>query len=105
MDERQYSSLFASLLEIEEVLQLWKCPRIVLFLDAPAEVLRQRVLQRFGNLRPPEVEWFERLRARFVEIRNLFPNAVTASTVDLSPEQVIARARSLLAVGSENSEA
>jgi deoxyadenosine/deoxycytidine kinase len=96
MTEAQYVSLLERLLKIEEKLQRWQCPRMVLLLDAPAGVLRQRILQRWGKSRTPPLEWFERVRNHFVQFLTYFPNANVVSTVDLSPEQVIARARLLI---------
>src|SRR6185503_10805791 len=96
MTEMQYASLLERLLQIEETLLRWRCPRTVLCLDAPAEVLHRRVAQRCGESRTPPITWFERVRARLLDIFARFPNALAVSTVDLSPEQVISRARLLV---------
>lgn len=96
MTKAQYASLLERLLKIEEKLHDWTCPRIVLFLDAPADVLRQRILKRWGTSHTPPLKWFDRVRNHFVQLFTCFPNAITASTVELSPEQVISRARALI---------
>lgn len=98
----QYALLLDRLLKIEEKLGDWKCPRTVLFLDAPADVLRQRILQRYGKSRTPPLKWFERVRNQFVKLFTSFPNAIAVSTVNLSPEQVIARAKSLVERNTED---
>jgi thymidylate kinase len=96
MTEKQYTSLLERLLKIEEDLQRWRCPRTVLLLDAPADVLRHRVFQRWGKSRTPPLKWFERVRNHFVALFTCFPNAIVVSTVNFSAEQVIARAKSLI---------
>lgn len=96
MTKAQYNSLLERLLKIEGELQNWTSPRTVLFLDAPADVLRHRVLRRWGKSHTPPLKWFDRLRNHFVQLFTCFPNAITASTVELSPEQVISRARALI---------
>jgi len=96
ISKAQYSSLLRRLLKIEEKLQNWKCPRTVLFLDAPADVLHQRVLQRSGKTHTPPLKWFDRVRNHFLELLPHFPNAIIASTVELSPQQIISRARGLI---------
>jgi deoxyadenosine/deoxycytidine kinase len=96
MTEEQYASLLERLLKIEEKLQDWRCPRTVLLLDAPADVLRQRIFQRWGRSRTPPLNWFKRVRNHFVQLFTYFPNAIVVSTVNLSSEQVIARAKSLI---------
>jgi deoxyadenosine/deoxycytidine kinase len=105
MTEEQYISLLERLLKIEEKLDDWRCPRTVLFLDAPADVLRQRILQRWGKWRTPRLKWFERVRNQFVKLFVCFPNAMAISTASLSPEQVIARAKSLIERRTEGSQA
>jgi deoxyadenosine/deoxycytidine kinase len=94
--DAQYVSLMGRLLKIEGKLQSWRCPRTVLLLDAPADVLCQRVFQRWGKSRTPPLEWFERVRDHFVRLFRCFPNTIVVSTVKLSSDQVIARARSLI---------
>lgn len=105
ISEAEYNLLFQHTLKIEQSLQRWKSPRAVLFLDAPAEVLRQRVLQRWGKSRTPTVKWFDRIRNHFTKLFTHFPNATTASTVDMSPEQVIALAKSLIENQIQNTQA
>jgi deoxyadenosine/deoxycytidine kinase len=92
----QYESLFNRLLKIEKTLHGWKCPRTVLFLDAPAEVLYHRALKRSGKTLTPPLEWFERVRSHFVQLFTCFPNAFTISTARNSPEQVVAKAKALI---------
>ncbi len=96
MTPAQYERLIKQLLEIEETLKNWGSPRIVLLLDAPAEVLRQRILRRSGKALTPPLKWFERVRDYFFQVLPNFPNAFTISTDRLSPEQVAAKARMLL---------
>jgi len=105
MTEVQYNSLLERLLKIEEKLHDWRCPRTVLFLDAPADVLRQRILQRWGKLRTPPLKWFERARNHFVKLFTCFPNAIAASTVELSPEQVVSRAEGLIKSRAKGAQA
>jgi deoxyadenosine/deoxycytidine kinase len=101
MTGEQYDSLLERLLRIEHKLHGWKCPRTVLFLDAPAGVLRQRIVQRNGNSDAPPLEWFKRVRRRFTQLSASFPNAITMSTVRFSAEQVVARAKSLVEDNSQ----
>jgi len=96
ISEAQYSALLRRLLEIEEKLQAWMRPRAVLCLDAPADVLRKRVVQRGGESRTPPLPWFHRIRTHFLDLFSRFPNAIRVSTVHLSPEQVISRAKDLV---------
>jgi deoxyadenosine/deoxycytidine kinase len=96
LTDAQYALLLKRLLIIEKKLCEWRCPRTVLFLDAPAAVLHQRIYQRCGKSHTPPLDWFEFVRNRFVQLFTCFPNAVAVSTVNHSPEQVIARARSLI---------
>jgi deoxyadenosine/deoxycytidine kinase len=96
MTELQYASLLERLLKIEKRLQNWRCPRTILILDAPADVLRQRVFQRWGKSHTPPLKWFERVRNHFVQLFTYFPSAIAVSTAKLSLEQVIARAKSLV---------
>ena len=96
MNEDQYVLLLERLLKIEAKLQAWKCARTVLFLDAPADVLRQRVLQRYGKRHTPNIKWFERVRNNFVQLFVCFPNAITISTVEFSPVQIFSRAELLI---------
>src|SRR5690242_20129438 len=87
----QYTSLVQKLLKIEGTLQDWKCPRTVLFLDAPAEVLHQRVLRRSGKTLTPTLKWFDRVRSHFIQLFTCFPNAINISTERFSQEQVLAK--------------
>lgn len=96
MTQAQYESLIKRLLKIEETLQKWGSPRVVLFLDAPAEVLRQRILSRSGKALTPPLKWFERVRNQFLQIFSDFPNAFTISTDRFSADQVTAKARMLI---------
>jgi deoxyadenosine/deoxycytidine kinase len=96
MKNAQYTALLKRLLKIEESLQNWSCPRTVLFLDAPAEVLRQRTLRRSGKSITPSLEWFEQVRSHFVQLSPHFPDVCNISTEKFSPEQVTARARALI---------
>jgi deoxyadenosine/deoxycytidine kinase len=101
----QYASLLRSLLGIEEMLHRWTTPRVVLCLDAPAEVLRSRVVQRVGEPQTPRMAWFDRVRSHFLELFGRFPNAITLSTVGVSPEQVISRARALIENRADGTQA
>jgi deoxyadenosine/deoxycytidine kinase len=94
--DAQYAKLLEHLIQVEELLQRWKSPRVVFFLDAPSEVLHRRVLQRSGELRTPPRAWFAKVRRCFCDLWSRFPNAVTLSTVDLTPEEVLDRARRLI---------
>jgi deoxyadenosine/deoxycytidine kinase len=94
--EARYAALLRRLLEIEEKLQAWVCPRAVLCLDASADVLRKRVVQRGGEPRTPRLLWFDRIRTHFLHLFSHFPGAIRVSTVDLLPQQVISRAKALI---------
>lgn len=91
--EMQYTSLLKRLLKMEEELRRWKYPRLVLFLDAPANLLHQRILRRSGKSLTPPIEWFERVRNNFLRLFTHFPNAFKISTEKCSPEQVTTHAR------------
>jgi deoxyadenosine/deoxycytidine kinase len=104
LSEVQYTSLLRQLLQIEEALQSWKRPRTVLFLDAPADVLHQRVLRRLGVARTPPLRWFEKARNQFVQFFIRLPNAITVSTVELSLEQIISRAKVLIEKSTEHAQ-
>jgi len=96
LTEKEFDFFLKKLLIIEKNLQDWRAPRTVLFLDAPADVLRQRNLKKWGASNTPPIIWFERLRAHFVKLFTCFPSAISASTNNLSPEEVINRAKSLI---------
>jgi len=103
--EAQYATLLNQLLQIEKTLHGWKSPRTVLFLDAPADVLQRRFLKRQGKSSTPPLEWFDRTRNHFVQLFTRFPNAITISTVQYSPEQIISRARKLVEDRTEETQA
>ncbi len=94
--DADYAALLQRLLKLERLLEHWNSPRVVLFLDAPCKVLHQRALQRWGESRTPPLAWFGRVRECFRDLLPHLPNAVTVSTVDLTPGKLIARARQLL---------
>ena len=103
--ECQYNSLLEELLHIEQVLLRWKVPRTVLCLDAPAEVLQQRVVQRWGITHTPPLAWFVRVRSHFLDLFSRFPNAIKVSTVELSVEKVVSLAKHLLKDDREGAQA
>jgi deoxyadenosine/deoxycytidine kinase len=105
ISEAQYDLLLQRLLKIEEILQAWQSPRMVLFLDAPAEVLHERALRCSGTSRTPPLEWFERVRGYFVELFPFFPNVFSVSTADLGPEQVVAKAKALIQSHTQDGQA
>jgi len=96
MTKLQYDSLINRLLKIEKNLQNWKCPRTVLFLDAPADVLRQRVICRSGKSHTPSLEWFESVRNYFIQLFTSFPNAFCISSEINSPEQITSNVKALI---------
>ena len=97
--ETQYSGLMQTLIEVEEMLQRWRFPRVVLFLEAPAELLHQRIVRRWGKSHTPPLAWFVRVRTYFRDLSAHFPQAFTLSTADLAPAQIVSRARQLLERG------
>jgi deoxyadenosine/deoxycytidine kinase len=96
INKTQYDLLLQRLLKIEETLQAWHSPRSIIFLDASANVLHERILRNSGKLRTPPLEWFERVRDYFLKLFPRFPNAVSVSTAELAPEQVVLRAKALI---------
>jgi deoxyadenosine/deoxycytidine kinase len=96
MTETQYEYLLKKLSKIEETLQRWTSPRIVLLLDASPPVLYHRILRRSGKAKTPPLEWFGRVRDQFARIFPHFPNAFTISTERHTAEQVAKRARTLI---------
>lgn len=100
----QYFALLEHLLNIEETLHAWKSPRTVLFLDAPPDVLYRRVLKRSGETGTPPPTWFDRVRSYFVELFACFPNAITISTINNSPDQIVSRVKELIEARATDSQ-
>lgn len=94
--ERQYHSLLQRLMEVEDSLTRWTSPRAVLCLDAPAEVLHERVLRRSTDAKIPPVEWFTNVRNGFQRLFARLPNATVISTVELTPGEITSRAQHIL---------
>jgi thymidylate kinase len=66
----------------------WKSPRTIFYLDAPAEILRQRVLQRSGNAATPSLKWFTTVRSYFRELSTELPNVTFVSTDGITPQEI-----------------
>lgn len=96
LSELHYIALLERLVHTEVLLKRWGSPRTVIFLDAPADVLYSRVVQRNGVARTPGIEWFERVRTYFRQLPVFFPKAVIVSTSQLSAEQTVSRAQQAL---------
>jgi deoxyadenosine/deoxycytidine kinase/NTP pyrophosphatase (non-canonical NTP hydrolase) len=83
-----YNSLLIDLLQLESRLARWTGGRTVIFLDAPAKVLRERAALR-GDPAVPTDEWFENVRRYFADLRSHVPSPTVIATNDLSiPETV-----------------
>lgn len=91
-----WTRLTRELLRLEAQLSRWSCPRVVLVLDAPPEVLHARALQRSGADRTPPITWFVRLREHFQEFSQRLPNKLVLSTAGCKPTDVVTQARRLL---------
>lgn len=95
ISQSAFSGLVESLIELENLAARWQSPRITLLLDAPAEVLHQRVSARDGKNTPP-VDWFRKARTSFHELQPYFPNARTVSTVESTPSRIFQLALGIL---------
>jgi deoxyadenosine/deoxycytidine kinase len=83
-----YRALFTDLLDLEKDMSRWKSPRTIFYLDAPAEVLRQRVVQRSGNAATPSLKWFTTVRSYFHELSTELPNVTRFSTDGITPQEI-----------------
>ena len=81
---------------IEALFQHWKHPRIVLYLHAPAEVLRARVVQRENATPTPPLDWFKRVLEYFDEFVDRMPHVVRLSTEAVNTHDVVIKASALL---------
>ena len=97
LSSNDYALLLVRLLNLESRILDWSGGRIMLLLDAPADVLHERVRQR-GYRRTPPLEWFEMLRTYFARLTDGIPSVHRISTSEHSIEFVVALARSLLQV-------
>jgi deoxyadenosine/deoxycytidine kinase len=105
MTAAQYGALLERLSLVEESLRKWRSPRLVLFLDAPVEVLRNRISQRWGPERTPSLQWFKTVRAYFENLTEGMPNITKLSTAAVSQAEVVTRAIALLEGDSARSQA
>jgi NTP pyrophosphatase (non-canonical NTP hydrolase)/predicted ATPase len=96
-----YSELLVELLVLESQLAQWSGRRVIVMLDAPAEVLHQRAQHRNGGPVPP-LEWFGAVRERFIQFRQGLPGAFVVSTEELSPDEVVERVRAVIAEASSS---
>jgi deoxyadenosine/deoxycytidine kinase len=97
---KNFERLNDQLLKLEDRLARWRCPRVAVFLDAPATVLHHRASTREGCGAVPPLAWFERIRTYFCEFLLRFPQAIAISTVESSPDETRRRVRDLLQAGS-----
>ncbi len=96
LGDDRYAGLIRMLIKVERSLARWKRPRPILFLDAPADVLRERLTLRWGASRTPSIAWFITVREYFQALSTRLPGAVTLSTIEMSPEEVTSCAHHLL---------
>lgn len=96
ISDLSYTRLVEKLFQVEVRLANWHQPRTVLMLDAPAEVLFERVRARSGPERTPSVEWFENVRSYFARLSQYFPNCVRVPTKDLTADELLIRCRQFL---------
>jgi deoxyadenosine/deoxycytidine kinase len=94
-----FERLVNKLVALELQLRRWKGPRNVLFLHAPPEMRRQRVIQR-GAVSVPPLSWFEKIGEYFHELANQIPNVTRFSTAEGTIAEAVARAQKLLAPNS-----
>jgi deoxyadenosine/deoxycytidine kinase len=99
ISDSDYVRLTEELKQVEEKLQQWSSPRKVLVLDAPAEMLHARAVQRLKPGCAPPVEWFVKIRTYFQEFSRSLPKKLVLSTADTDPLEVIAMARRLIRSG------
>lgn len=95
----EYTQLIARLLRLESKLARWPGRRLVVFLDAPAEVLHERARRR-GGAAPP-LSWFASVRDRFTQLQQRIPGSLTIPTAGLPAESVVERVRTLLLAALE----
>jgi deoxyadenosine/deoxycytidine kinase len=95
IDDDDYHRLLSDLLKVEETLSQWKTPRTTVFLDAPAKVLRERVLQRSLGA-APSLKWFATVRRYFLELSAELPNVVVVPTAGAIPQQISSRVAEVL---------
>ena len=88
IDNAGSRTLLTDLLHLEEMMSRWRTPREIFFLDAPAKVLRDRVLLRAGNVATPPLKWFTRIRHCFRELSAQLSNVTFVSTDGLTPQQI-----------------
>lgn len=96
MESAEYTQLVARLLRLESDLARWPGRRMVILLDAPAEVLHERARGRDGGAAPPR-SWFAAVRERFQRLREHLPDALVLRTDELSVEEVLARVNAAIA--------
>jgi deoxyadenosine/deoxycytidine kinase/NTP pyrophosphatase (non-canonical NTP hydrolase) len=82
-----YEHFLARLLELELSLGRRLGNRLMILLDAPAEVLWERARHRTGG--DPGIDWFKDLRLRFLEVYEAVPNCVIVDSHKFSPEDII----------------
>ncbi len=89
LTNEQHDDLIVQLMDVERVLGRWRLPRIVLGLHAPSEVLYERARIRSVSQAVPPLQWFERVRAGFLNLFDLFPGAIRVSIVEACPEDIV----------------
>ena len=91
----QYRTLLLDLLRVESMLTRRNTRRAVVFLDAPAAVLRERAELRGDASVPPE-SWFDSVRHYFRELQSRVPAAPVIPTDELSSDEVVKTIRHIL---------
>ena len=84
----EFKNLLLQVLGIETMLSRWRSGRFVVWLDAPARILRERLLSRDSG-RAPAVAWLDQVRQQFAyTLRNAL-NVIQISTENASPDEVV----------------
>jgi hypothetical protein len=97
MSTDEYVKLFLKLIELEVIMSRWKGGRIILMLDAPAEILRKRAQERSTQMVPP-IEWFTQVREYFLSLSRRLHNLTLISTSDMDAESVAGYAHRLMGI-------
>ena len=98
IDNAGYRTLLTDLLHLEGNMSRWRTPRTIFLLDAPEEVLRQRVSQRSGTVATPSLKWFATVRSYFHELAAELPNVILVPSADVTPQQISSQLTKILRV-------
>lgn len=91
-----YHGLLLDLIRTEQQMHNWITPRLVVVFDAPPDVLRERVLRRWGPSRTPSTAWFGTIRNYFSQLPSYLPHAVRLSTNGVRVEDVVSQVKQLV---------